>query len=44
MAMLGPPLQSPGRESARPGEVTMEWIVARLQWGYTIPPIGGHFG
>ena len=22
-------------------EVTMEWIVARLQWGYPIPPIGG---
>ena len=22
-------------------EVTMEWIVARLQWGYSIPPIGG---
>ncbi len=25
-------------------EVIEEWIVARLQWGYTIPPIGGHFG
>lgn len=25
-------------------EVTMEWIVARLQWGYAILPIGGHFG
>jgi predicted RNase H-like HicB family nuclease len=25
-------------------EVTTEWIVARLQWGYSIPPIGSHFG
>jgi predicted RNase H-like HicB family nuclease len=23
-------------------EVIEEWIVARLQWGYSIPPIGGH--
>jgi predicted RNase H-like HicB family nuclease len=23
-------------------EVIEEWIVARLQWGYPIPPIGGH--
>lgn len=22
-------------------EVIEEWIVARLQWGYSIPPIGG---
>ena len=22
-------------------EVIEEWIVARLQWGYPIPPIGG---
>jgi len=22
-------------------EVIEEWIVARLQWGYAIPPIGG---
>ncbi len=22
-------------------EVTMGWVVARLQWGYSIPPIGG---
>jgi predicted RNase H-like HicB family nuclease len=25
-------------------EVTTEWIVARLQWGYSIPSIGSHFG
>jgi predicted RNase H-like HicB family nuclease len=25
-------------------EVIEEWIVARLQWGYSIPPIGSHFG
>lgn len=23
-------------------EVIEEWIVARLQWGYPVPPIGGH--
>ncbi|NPV62707.1 MAG: type II toxin-antitoxin system HicB family antitoxin [Methanotrichaceae archaeon] len=23
-------------------EVIEEWIVARLQWGYSIPPIAGH--
>jgi predicted RNase H-like HicB family nuclease len=23
-------------------EVIEEWIVARLQWGFLIPPIGGH--
>jgi predicted RNase H-like HicB family nuclease len=23
-------------------EVIEEWIVARLQWGYPIPPISGH--
>ena len=23
-------------------EVIEEWIVARLQWGYTIPAISGH--
>ena len=23
-------------------EVIEEWIVARIQWGYPIPPIAGH--
>jgi predicted RNase H-like HicB family nuclease len=23
-------------------EVIEEWIVARIQWGYSIPPIAGH--
>jgi predicted RNase H-like HicB family nuclease len=23
-------------------EVIEEWIVARIQWGYPIPPISGH--
>jgi predicted RNase H-like HicB family nuclease len=23
-------------------EVIEEWIIARIQWGYSIPPIAGH--